>query len=341
VPLGLALSGGGFRATLFHLGVIQGLRALDQLRNVTDVSGVSGGSILAAHLVDNWNRYIGPGDQFAQAAEEIIELAQRDVRGRVLRSRSWRTMAIVPLFFNGSTIADRLEAEYATLLGNGTFADVRAKAVTGWPSLAILSTSLTTGQLVGFHLDGITFWPGNDLSDVRTTSLARAVAASAAFPILSNPIPITRAELGFEERRGTDHLLTDGGVYDNLGAIWLAIAAREASRVPLDRLIVSDAGRPFDWKTARGLFSRNMRANDLLMWRLAKYDAKRVRRCVGSCQVLSIGHRYTHKAPADHPNMRDRLSACRIRTDLNCFFNDEVELLRRHGRCVALDMLGP
>jgi predicted acylesterase/phospholipase RssA len=49
--IGLALSGGGFRATLFHLGVIRFLSEVDLLKKVKLVSAVSGGSILAAHLI--------------------------------------------------------------------------------------------------------------------------------------------------------------------------------------------------------------------------------------------------------------------------------------------------
>jgi predicted acylesterase/phospholipase RssA len=47
--IGLALSGGGFRASLYHLGVLAQLAELDVLRNVEVVSCVSGGSILGAH----------------------------------------------------------------------------------------------------------------------------------------------------------------------------------------------------------------------------------------------------------------------------------------------------
>ena len=47
--LGLALSGGGFRASLFHIGVLARLAELDLLRHVEAISCVSGGSILGAH----------------------------------------------------------------------------------------------------------------------------------------------------------------------------------------------------------------------------------------------------------------------------------------------------
>src|SRR3990172_10793035 len=47
--LGLALSGGGFRASLFHIGVLARLAEVDLLRHVEVLSCVSGGSIVGAH----------------------------------------------------------------------------------------------------------------------------------------------------------------------------------------------------------------------------------------------------------------------------------------------------
>ncbi|MCI0733366.1 MAG: patatin-like phospholipase family protein, partial [Methylococcaceae bacterium] len=46
--LGLALSGGGFRAALFHIGTLARLAELDLLRHVQVLSTVSGGSIIGA-----------------------------------------------------------------------------------------------------------------------------------------------------------------------------------------------------------------------------------------------------------------------------------------------------
>lgn len=47
--VGLALSGGGFRASLYHLGVLARLAEMDVLRSVETLSTVSGGSIVGAH----------------------------------------------------------------------------------------------------------------------------------------------------------------------------------------------------------------------------------------------------------------------------------------------------
>jgi NTE family protein len=48
--IGLCLSGAGFRAALFHLGVLQRLDELEILGKLWTISSISGGSIAAAHL---------------------------------------------------------------------------------------------------------------------------------------------------------------------------------------------------------------------------------------------------------------------------------------------------
>ena len=83
--LGLALSGGGFRATLFHLGVVRFLRDAGLLREITDIASVSGGSILGAHLALNWERYNGDDQAFAEAAGEIVRFVRFDIRNHIVR----------------------------------------------------------------------------------------------------------------------------------------------------------------------------------------------------------------------------------------------------------------
>jgi predicted acylesterase/phospholipase RssA len=84
--IGSSLSGGGFRATLFHLGVIAAFRRLDKLKELGVVSCASGGSIIGAHLVLNWSRYIAADDAtFDEAALELIALTKADVREQIVR----------------------------------------------------------------------------------------------------------------------------------------------------------------------------------------------------------------------------------------------------------------
>jgi NTE family protein len=46
--IGVALSGGGFRATAFGLGCLRALHDTGLLPGVSVISGISGGSVLAA-----------------------------------------------------------------------------------------------------------------------------------------------------------------------------------------------------------------------------------------------------------------------------------------------------
>jgi len=92
--IALYLSGGGFRATLFHLGLIAALRKMNCLHDVRSITSVSGGSIAAAHIVLNWRRYIGQDVDFQQAAEELLAFTQKDVRGRILRR--WMILGWLP-----------------------------------------------------------------------------------------------------------------------------------------------------------------------------------------------------------------------------------------------------
>src|SRR3954470_14658412 len=83
--IGLALSGGGLRGSLYHLGVVRFLRDAGILRDITHITSVSGGSILAAHLVLNWDRYNGSPQEFDEAAREILDFVGLDVRNRIVR----------------------------------------------------------------------------------------------------------------------------------------------------------------------------------------------------------------------------------------------------------------
>src|ERR1700756_4610042 len=83
--LGLALSGGGFRASLYHLGLVRFLRDAGILPRVTHITAVSGGSIFAAHLVLNWDRYNGSPAEFDAAAAGVLPFVRLDVRNRILR----------------------------------------------------------------------------------------------------------------------------------------------------------------------------------------------------------------------------------------------------------------
>jgi predicted acylesterase/phospholipase RssA len=95
--VGLALSGGGFRASLFHLGVLARLAEADILRSVDVLSTVSGGSIVGAHyylevqhlLQTKADAEIGRDDYVAivrRVQEKFLAGVQRNLRMRALNN---------------------------------------------------------------------------------------------------------------------------------------------------------------------------------------------------------------------------------------------------------------
>ena len=75
--VGLALSGGGFRASLFHVGVLAKLAELDMLRHVEVLSCVSGGSIIGAYYYLEVRRLLQakPDDDITR--QDYIDIVKR------------------------------------------------------------------------------------------------------------------------------------------------------------------------------------------------------------------------------------------------------------------------
>lgn len=92
--IGLGLSGGGFRASLYHIGVLAKLADLDVLRRVEVISCVSGGSIIGAHYYLEVRRLLQTKadeeitredyvDIVARIQEDFLRGVQTNVRTRV------------------------------------------------------------------------------------------------------------------------------------------------------------------------------------------------------------------------------------------------------------------
>ncbi len=90
---GLSHSHGGFRAVLSQWGPNRFLPDAEISPQVTHISSVSGGRIIAAHPVLNWNRDIGSPDEFNAAAERSA-FVRLDARDRILR----RFLLKVPVY---------------------------------------------------------------------------------------------------------------------------------------------------------------------------------------------------------------------------------------------------
>lgn len=78
--LGLALSGGGFRASLYHIGVLAKLAELDLLRKIECLSCVSGGSIIGAHYYLEVRHLLQTKRDEEITRQDYIDLVQRVAR---------------------------------------------------------------------------------------------------------------------------------------------------------------------------------------------------------------------------------------------------------------------
>jgi predicted acylesterase/phospholipase RssA len=223
--IGLALSGGGFRAVLYHLGLVRFLRDAGILQQVTHISAVSGGSIIAAHLVLNWDRYNGSPNEFEAAASELLAFLRLDVRNRVIRRYPLSLLLRWPLWLLGQsnrklTRTGLLEYHYEKYL----YGDTSLFELPQRPALHILATNLSEGCLCSFNRNGLVMMhrrPGQidrmDRIHIGLATVPMAVTASSAFPGFFPPHELTGADVGASGGEFGRQAYTDGGVFDNLG----------------------------------------------------------------------------------------------------------------------------
>ena len=221
--IGLALSGGGFRAAAFHLGVMRKLNELQLLDKIDLLSCVSGGSIAGAHLAFNWQK------------PDVLDRLDHYLATRSIAVSSV-IGGIVDLF---ATRLEKLADSYDRhLFERGTLGQLA-----GGPRVYLNATNLATGNMFFFVAGGglPAEMGDHELGAVPADDfpIARAVAASSAFPPVFPPLRLTPQE--YPPADSVDYVtLTDGGIYDNLG-----VAPTVRARNQLDYVIVSDGGRPF------------------------------------------------------------------------------------------------
>ena len=343
--IALCLSGGGLRATFYHLGTVQALRRLGLLGDVKEIISVSGGSILAAHLLLNWSRYSGDDDKAFEAAKaEVLALGRRDIRGRVLRR--WFLATPLRLTLGHFTkfrfrSTEYLQSEYRRFYKDKLFADAALEQPDA-PDIHILATNLVTGQLCSFSKTGY-YVEGEDepLFECQAIPLALAVAASSAFPPMFPPVHLSRDQISATVERfpASAHLLTDGGIFDNTG-IEKAALLKAREKLQADIIISSDAGAPFDWSegsTYGGMLPRNIRASELLMNRAAIGTYEKTATPTLVDRVVRCAITATSAAGTLLIDVQKKLPF--IRTDLDRFSDLEMSSLIAHGERIALDEL--
>lgn len=269
--IGLALSGGGSRAAAFHLGCLRALHDRDLLDRIRLVSGISGGSLLAALWA------YGPAD-FADFDTHTTDLLRSGLQRGIARqaftpSATVRNLtaatraAARSLLSRTSDVhvarpANRTDA-LATVLAHKAFG-TRTMADLTHPGLDVVltATDLATTNAVRF---GSTRSACSRYGTItEPIHVATAVAASAAYPAL---LPALERTFTFQHRDGHHQqhtvLLTDGGIYDNLG-----LTVLEPGRSPHHTQHVYDI--PFIISCDAGVGELTLKAPHFMLGRLSR-----------------------------------------------------------------------
>lgn len=339
----LCLSGGGFRAALFHLGGLRRLNELGLLSQMDTISSVSGGSIVAAHLADRIRQWPPKGtvlpDWDRQVAAPLRALVKKNLRTWPLLQRllPWK-------WFKEGTAVEALAKRYEQKLTGLKLTELPAR-----PRFIICATDLAFG--VSWVFDSGSFgsargrlgdYQAGYKSPMPPWPVGRAVAASSCFPPVFNPLPVGLRPEEFQDgeynKPDRNELvagirLSDGGVYDNLGLepVWKDHAV----------VLVSDGGAPFTASRDTGLF-----------WQLQRYvtivnsqaRALRKRWLISSFIVnvfegtywgigSAVRHYNTH-TPGYSEGLVDDVIA-EVRTDLDAFSEPEIATLENHGYLLA------
>jgi NTE family protein len=235
--IGLALSGGGFRATLFHLGSLWRLNELGYLPKLDRISSVSGGSITSGLLACCWNKLTFQNDIATNFHATIVEPL------RYFCQQNIDEKAVIEGFLPWEDASDVVLKAYEKYLFGGS----TLQHLPNRPWFVFNTTNFQTG--VDFRF--CKAYAGDyrlGLIPNPQFSLSLAVAASSAFPPVLSPVAVDTDPAWFQPVKGADlHgreeycrrlYLTDGGVYDNLGleTVWNRYKT----------LLVSDAGTPLN-----------------------------------------------------------------------------------------------
>lgn len=273
--IGLALSGGGSRAIAFHLGCLRALNQLGLLNRIAVLSTVSGGSVVGAYF----HAHAGDFPSFEAKirtvlAEGLIVQMRRNLFGMIgirvvtafvivgivalgvalIRALLKIIAAITPRSL--SAHFERVEfrsplhrfASSTTLLEAALddllFERASLNNLPREPRLIVNATELRTGSAFRFSTIESGSWRWGKLHR-NEVSVAHAVAASAAYPLF---LPAFDQTLTFEKDgmlKNSRVILTDGGIYDNLGlgCLWPDRSPDVSLNViPVDTIICCSAG---------------------------------------------------------------------------------------------------
>jgi len=343
--IALCLSGGGFRAALFHLGALRRLNELGILSQVDTISSVSGGSITAAFLAQHMQPQPQAGAVFLNWDQHIAQPFRRFV-SRDCRSLPFLKRVALPWnWFRPQVQTNALMKVYKKHINHHTLAELPDK-----PNYIFCATDIVFGVNWIFEKKRVGDYQAGYIKPAPPWPIAYAVTASSCFPPVLDPtaLPPSKQRLvqgrfpaGAERDKLVQKMrLSDGGVYDNLGyePVW------KGDNI----LLVSDGGAPFAYQTNSTVLGRALRSLMVInkqsgalrkRWLLDNFVSGRKQGVYwgvsGSVSSYEDKHGGTQADPRGYAKELAEDLISRIRTDLNGFTPAEIGVLENHGYMLA------
>jgi NTE family protein len=214
--IALCLSGGGYRAMLFHVGALWRLNEAGYLPRLERISSVSGGSMTNGKLALAWPGLDFDGNGVARAFGPELVDPVRKLAGKTIDI--WAI--VLGILLPGSIGNWYARALKRNLLGRATLQDLPDH-----PRFIFNATNLQSAVLWRSSKPYMRDYHVGEIKD-PAIDVATAVAASGAFPPLLSPVTLRPREAEWTPGSGDELqrpeftskvMLTDGGVYDNLG----------------------------------------------------------------------------------------------------------------------------
>lgn len=321
--MGLALSGGGFRASIYHIGVLAALAEHDMLRHVEVLSCVSGGSILGAYyyllLRNKYDRKKSLNHQdyiniVKTLEQDFLEGVQQNIRARIFsgfagnlkmlfRKKYTRTHRLGEMYekFLYSRVTGSEEPIYISKLKINPVDNFNPKT-DNWsrpdkiPMLVLNATTLNTGHNWQFTVSWMGEPPSNIHQDVDVKKrLRRMYYDQAPEPYkeirlgqavgASSCVPALFAPVSMPGLYpGIDVKLVDGGVHDNQGIT--SILDQECKIV-----IVSDASAqlPDSNSAVTGQLPVFMRSDSIFQERMREAQLLDLKARENATQIKALG----------------------------------------------------
>ena len=306
----LCLSGGGFRAALFHLGAVRRLYELGVLDEVRTIAATSGGTMLAAFLAqrcDVWRRRgLRAADWERHISAPFRSIASRNINTIPILTGwlPWNWMNNAGL----EAMADACEERAVTRQTTATLPID--------PQFVFIATDLVSGA-------GFAFGRGNPTA----RRVALAVAVSSCYPGFFRP---------FTESSPERIALVDGGVHDDraIESVW------RNHRY----LLISDGGDALRPQWGESILWSLFRSAAVLWnqlqvvqkrWLISSFISRQLDGTYWSIESSPVHYPEALGGPSGYSPALARDVIAAIRTDYDAFSDAEASVLENHGYFMA------